>query len=174
MLKNQNNKNKVYLKAIVYKDLKALYKIYCEPEINKWFGGKISFEQYKKNFRKFKKKMKNGESVHLAVVLENKEQPIGEVNLYSINREYKSAEFLIIISKKFWRQGYGLEASHKIIEHAFKKMKLRRLTSEINSKNIASIKLCKKLGFTIEGIKKEAIKFEGKWCDEVILGILNK
>ena len=43
--------------------------------------------------------------------------------------------------KKFWNNGYGKEVTKSLIEFSFEKLKVKKLTAEVNIKNTKSIKI---------------------------------
>lgn len=71
-------------------------------------------------------------------------------------------------------QGIATKLLNELIKEA-KKIKLKRLDAEIAIKNKASVKLAKKCGFKIEGIKKAGLLTdENKFIDTYIVGKLLK
>jgi RimJ/RimL family protein N-acetyltransferase len=64
--------------------------------------------------------------------------------LYSVEPELGYA-----FASEFWGQGYGTEASRAAIAHAFEDLKLRRIYAGIESPNLRSQNLMKKMGMTI-------------------------
>jgi len=76
------------------------------------------------------------------------------------------AALAYIIFPKYWRQGYAKEACGSIIEHIFGTYSIESIFVEIDTKNEASIKLVKSLGFILVGEKKDADYFNGAKSDE--------
>jgi len=58
------------------------------------------------------------------------------------------------INKKYWRNGYILEAKVPVLDFAFKKLRLRRISTSAFAENIASQKMSETLGFKREGLKR--------------------
>lgn len=56
-------------------------------------------------------------------------------------------ELSYAIGRAYQRQGYATEACKALIDYAFKELCLPRLTNEIAPENVASARLCERLGF---------------------------
>lgn len=72
-------------------------------------------------------------------------EPIGVNGL--VQRDYLDAPDIgFALSQKYWSQGFALESSQAVIEHA-RQLKLKKLLAIISPNNTSSIKLIEKLGF---------------------------
>ena len=101
--------------------------------------------------------------------------PIGSCGLHGINFKDRSATFGIAIGEKdYWSNGYGTEAARLLITYAFEQLNLRRISSSVYDFNERSRKMQEKIGFKIEGARREAIYKNGRYADEIILGLLKK
>jgi RimJ/RimL family protein N-acetyltransferase len=99
---------------------------------------------------------------------------IGSTGL-KINYDHNRAIFGIFIGeKKYWNQGLGSEAARLIIEYGFGKLKLHRIELGVLSYNPRAIKVYKRLGFKLEGCKRDYIKFKGKYYDDFNMSMLEK
>ena len=57
------------------------------------------------------------------------------------------------------------EAVQLMLKHAFEHLKLHRLEANIQPRNIASIALVERAGFTREGYSRRYLKICGRWRD---------
>jgi [ribosomal protein S5]-alanine N-acetyltransferase len=78
------------------------------------------------------------------------------------------------IDEKENGNGYATEAIKKVVEYAFNELNLHRIEANIMPRNIASIKVVEKLGFTCEGISKKYLQINGVWEDHMHYVILNE
>jgi len=80
------------------------------------------------------------------------------------------------LGKEYWRQGIMSEALEKMLEFAFKRLKIRRIDVDVYTENEASNKLLEKFGFRKEGVRIEAkrVKSNGKIYDTIVYGLLRK
>lgn len=98
---------------------------------------------------------------------------VGNISLSSIQWVHRSAELSIMIgAKDIWGKGFGSEAIALLTEHAFTSMGLHRLWAE--SPNPAFNATMKKLGWTQEGVKREAFLLDGAFTDFVCWSILER
>lgn len=89
---------------------------------------------------------------------------IGNVAFNSVNPLYNNAELSIMIgAHDVWGRGYGKEAMALMTEYGFKTLKFHRIWSE--SPNPAFNAAMKSLGWTREGIKREAFLLDGEFVD---------
>lgn len=51
--------------------------------------------------------------------------------------------------KQFWGMGYAFESAEGVIKYGANILKLKRLIARVETRNVASIKLIEKLGFTL-------------------------
>ncbi len=70
------------------------------------------------------------------------------------------------------RKGYMTEAVRCILDYSFNSLKLHRVEAACLPANEASRGLLLKCGFREEGLAREHLKINGRWCDHVTFGIL--
>ena len=98
--------------------------------------------------------------------------PIGEAILQGIDWKNRSAQYGLIIGDRQMRgRGIGQEVTRIIVEYAFSDLGLHRIEALVLSGNVAAIHCLEKVGFTREGVKKEAVWENGQWYDVMLLGI---
>jgi len=78
----------------------------------------------------------------------NKSELIGTCLYMNHDKQEHSAEFGYVLGSKYWRQGYMYEAMTAFISYLTNDLAILSLKASIDTENIASIKLIKKLGFT--------------------------
>jgi RimJ/RimL family protein N-acetyltransferase len=74
----------------------------------------------------------------------------------------------------FAGQGYMTEAATAILELAFAELRLHRVFAELDTRNAASVALCKRLGMREEAHFVEDLWFKGAWGDTGIYAILDR
>jgi RimJ/RimL family protein N-acetyltransferase len=70
-------------------------------------------------------------------------------------------------------KGLGPEAINLVQRFAFDQLKLHRLSLRVLAFNTRAIRAYEKCGFKVEGKEREAALVDGKWHDDVIMGILS-
>src|SRR5690606_30846856 len=67
---------------------------------------------------------------------------------------HRRADIGYDLARKYWGNGYGREAVKAIVGFGFDKMNLNRVEAETIEDNHGSVKMLKKIGFTLEGIRR--------------------
>lgn len=97
---------------------------------------------------------------------------IGNTGLHDIDKKNLKAVWGIFIGdKNYWGQGLGTDTLRTVLEYCFKKLKLNRVELGVFKFNPRGQRCYKKCGFRVEGVKKQAIKKNGKFIDDIIMGI---
>ena len=113
---------------------------------------------------------------YFAIELKSEKKVIGGISIDKINKFHEIGGGGFWISTKYHGQGYGTEALAAKIGFAFNKLKLRRLESGFFKGNIPSLKLQKKLGYKVEGLRRKGFrcKADGKLKDEYTTALLKE
>ncbi len=79
-----------------------------------------------------------------------------------------------VLNKEYHNQGLITEIAKSVIKYAFVNLKAHRVIATVQPENIASNRVCKKLGFRKEGLFKKCIYVArlDEWWDEVFYAIL--
>lgn len=126
-----------------------------KPEHKKWFmnllndpARKVFFIYYIKNY-------------------------VGSIILNNISPRDKRSDWAYYMSPK--RSLYlGFLVEFKFIDFFFKSKKMNKLNCEVLDFNKNIIKLHKKFGFEIEGVKKEHIFRSGRYFNSILMGLNKK
>jgi len=114
----------------------------------------------------------NTTDIIFAIIDPETEQHIGNVTLNHINWIHRTADTGIMIGRKdYWGKGYGFEAWSLVLEYAFERLGLRKITAGAIAEHSASIRVLKKLGFKVEGTSRQQFLVEGKYQDALRLGL---
>jgi len=77
-----------------------------------------------------------------------KDVNIGAVSIH-VNQDNAEGELGWIISKKYWGNGYTVEAARKIINFAKQVLKISRFIAHCDGENISSYRVMDKLGMSL-------------------------
>lgn len=97
---------------------------------------------------------------------------VGEVVLNEVDEENDSCNFRILIGPDGRNQGLGTEATKLALTHAFRHTTLHRVELEVFSFNPRAQHVYLQNGFTIEGRRRDAHKFDGEYVDALTMSIL--
>lgn len=93
--------------------------------------------------------------------------PIGTVDLFDFDPVNRRAGVGILICKSHREKGYAFDALSVLIRYVFTKLPLHQLFCNIAEDNTASIRLFKKAGFKKCGKRKDWIRREQGWANEI-------
>jgi RimJ/RimL family protein N-acetyltransferase len=98
---------------------------------------------------------------------------VGFTTFSSLDGDNGSVLFHITIGERdAWGRGLGTEATELMLEHAFERLGLHRVGLSVFSYNLRAIRAYEKAGFRIEGRHREAILRDGRYWDEIQMGVL--
>ncbi|SHK65365.1 ribosomal-protein-alanine N-acetyltransferase [Clostridium cavendishii DSM 21758] len=100
-------------------------------------------------------KEKNENKERVDWVIEVGGKAIGLIAIHSISVLDSRCEIGYILNQEYTNRGIMSKIVEFIIDYLFDQVKIHKIEAIVNTQNEASIKLCKKLGFLEEGIKKD-------------------
>ena len=100
------------------------------------------------------------------------EEKVGYFRLSNFSEKNKNIYIGADISQKYSGMGVATESYKKFIPYIFKTFNLNKISLEVLSDNKKAIHLYKKLGFTIEGIKRQEVLKKHGYVDSIIMSIL--
>jgi RimJ/RimL family protein N-acetyltransferase len=98
---------------------------------------------------------------------------IGLIRLKRGAPEDRHADFGIAIERDYWNRGYGTDATRTILRFALDEMNLHRVSLGVLDYNMRAQRCYEKCGFRVEGRERQARFRNGRWCDHILMGILN-
>ena len=144
---------RLLLRHFVSDDLDALYALYRDPEMRRYFPDGIrSYEYTKEEMEWYYAGHPEHPKLGLwATTLKETGQFLGRCGLlpWTIDDVFE-IEIAYMIAKDFWGQGLGTEAALGIRNYAFDQLGLTRLVCLIDEQNIASIRVAEKIGMAFE------------------------
>jgi len=78
----------------------------------------------------------------------------------------------VIGQKEQWGRGFGTEAVRLLCRHAFDDLNLHKVCLACYATNERGIRSYARIGFTVEGRRREQVFIEGRWVDDVLMGLL--
>ena len=151
-------------------DVPALTEWMPDPSIYTYWG-KGPSKGEKNPQLLFEKEEKPTKSLHLGIALKDADQVIGDIWVYLIEND-RMASVAVRLSSNYQGKGYGTEALSAMTKFCFENTELKRLWTEVDTRNIASQKMLEKCGYTREGLIRQG-KMVNTWCDYYIYGILS-
>jgi len=103
----------------------------------------------------------------------NEGKTVGAIDLFDFEPHHSRVGVgLLIHNKEDRSKGYASEALDLLISFCFKKLNIHQMFANIESRNKISLGLFEKHGFRICGTKKEWLRTDSGWKDEMMLQLL--
>ena len=110
----------------------------------------------------------------IRLMIELKDKSVaGCIDLFDFDPQHSRAGIGLLVFEPYRKKGYATEAIELIKKYAFDILHLHQLYCNILANNEASMKLFQNLNFKIAGVKKEWVKYNYQWQDEIILQLIN-
>lgn len=164
---------RIFLSPVNPEDVKHYTKWMSDYEVTLGLSnfGKIYSELAEKTI--LEDMAKNPSNVSLAIIDKLSNQPIGNCGLFDHDPLRKTATIGIFIGEKdYLSGGYGTEALALLMDFGFRCLNLHNIQLAYFSYNVRGEKAYRKLGFQEIGRRREAIRYNGKYYDEVLMDIL--
>lgn len=167
---------KVYLRALEPDDLEFLFSVENDEEF--WEVSSTStpysrfiLKQYLENAHRDIYEVKQ---LRL-IICEREGTPAGFIDLFDFDPKNGRAAIGIIIKSKNNRQkGFGAEALHLLCQYSFTHLELHQVYANVGIDNVSSRLLFEKAGFENTGRKKEWIRTNGSYKDELLYQLINR
>ncbi len=111
-----------------------------------------------------------------AIIADHDGKPLGWINCYRRRKRMDDTWFLgiCICEDGHLQRGFGTEALRLWIDYLFANSEVHKLALDTWSFNERMIRVAEKLGFDLEGRRREEICWKGQWLDRVEYGLLRR
>ena len=146
---------------------------FSQKEISQYLGTEIrlgtSLSKQKQWYYRFTRKT----NIKMFVI-ECDGKPVGNVALTEISKvDCNAGLFIVVGERDLHGKGIGTAAIEYILDYGFNQLDLHKVWLYVSELNVGAIKLYEKCGFKKEGQLKDMWKIDGKYHDEVVMGIFN-
>jgi RimJ/RimL family protein N-acetyltransferase len=154
-------------------DLAAVVRWYRDPEIARLTRYQTRPMSQVEIERFFQVRMLSLDALAYTIVELPSWRPVGFTTFSSLDADNGSVLFHITIGERdAWGRGLGTETTSLMLGHAFERLALHRVGLTVFSYNLRAIRAYEKAGFRIEGRLRDAILRDGRYFDEVQMGVL--
>jgi len=127
----------------------------------------------------FAKELKGENTGRRAYIIEEKSsnKPIGwaTIRIQGFQRRNTTADVGLALGEKIaWGKRYGTETAKLLLDEVFRQLNLHRAEWWTFAETKVSIQLAKKLGFKEEARLRDAVFFDNRYHDLVVLGLLKQ
>jgi len=164
----------ITLRAIEPEDIELLYSWENDPEIWEVSHTLVPYSKYILALYIKNSDKDIYETKQLRLMIDTNEgKTVGAIDLFDFEPHHSRVGVgLLIHNKEDRSKGYASEALDLLISFCFKKLNIHQMYANIESRNKISLGLFEKHGFRICGTKKEWLRTDSGWKDEMMLQFL--
>lgn len=169
--------NTIYLRALEPDDLEFIYKLENNEAIWEVSNTQTPYSRFliRQYLENAHQDIYEAKQLRLAICKNGSFEAIGLIDLFDFDPVNQRAGVGIIIQEHEHRNtGLGSEALGLLISYAFNKLQLHQLYANIDSSNVASVRLFTNFGFGLVGIKKDWIKRNNNYHDEGLYQLIRQ
>jgi RimJ/RimL family protein N-acetyltransferase len=108
-----------------------------------------------------------------AVIHRHDRRHIGEVVLNELDPDNACMNFRIaLFGDGVLGKGFGTQATKAVVEYGFDQVGLHRIELGVYAFNGRAQRAYEKAGFRREGVRRDALHWDGEWHDEILMAIL--
>jgi len=164
---------RVRLRAIERSDIPTFVRWLNDPEVTQYLLMYMPFSQAQEE-RWFESHL-NDSSSHIFGTETPEGKLIGNIGIDEIDwKDRKAVLGIVIGEKEYWGQGYGTDAIRALLRFAFTNMNLNRIRLSVFDYNERAQRCYRKCGFQLEGRLRQAHFSDGRYHDELVMGILRE
>jgi RimJ/RimL family protein N-acetyltransferase len=154
-------------------DLPRYQELFSEPEISLHYGGLGVPENLNQLQRRYDAGEFDATDRFLVLAIEADGTLIGAMVLRNLeNLPSRSATFGIIIGDlAYLDRGYGTEASTLLLDYAFAVLGYHKINLDLFEYNARARAMYEKLGFVVEGRRRENHWSRGRFWDDILMGV---
>jgi len=154
-------------------DIPTLWKFVNDVEIRKNLISGIPYPwRFEEEEKWYEEQSAKGDLYNFAIERKEDEKYIGGCGITKVDWKNSVATVGIFLGKKYLSQGYGSDAMRVLVKFIFDQMNIHKVILHAFSFNKRAIRSYEKVGFKVEGNLRKQIFRDGKYHDEVIMGLL--
>jgi len=164
----------IFIRPLERNDMKSFYHAIRDDEI-RYMTGTKAIHTMEELDHYYLHLMEDESRRDMAICLTESGEVIGDFSIMDIDSENGKAGFRIALHDPiYFGRGYGTEAVKQAVDFVFAELGLNRLQLEVYSHNPRAIRAYEKAGFKREGILRESLLVDGRYSDEIIMGMLKR
>lgn len=163
---------RIFLRPIQMRDLERFYRWFNDPKLRMFLL--LPFPTTRTGEKEFIRRVTNlKDAVVLSMIVKKGGRLIGSASLFKIDNVSRKAELGIAIADlEMTSRGYGPEAMALMLDYAFRTLNLHRVWLSVHAFNERAKKAYRSLGFVEEGRLRESYFWDGRYHDDILMGIL--
>lgn len=168
------------LRPFVADDARAMAHLLADPELLRLTASVTSTAEAE-NFPSepgdeviawYASRAEQDERMDLAIVDNSTGDVVGEVVFNEVDPIANSCNFRTLIGTAGRNRGLGTDAARLFLGYGFEQLGLHRISLGVFAFNPRAQRVYEKAGFRVEGVFRDALRFDGEYIDEIRMAIL--
>lgn len=166
---------RLILRELRLEDAAAVFESWSDPEVQKFNAPVMEkVEEAVELIQSLHKRSAEKRGIIWGITHKDRDWVMGMSGYNSWDRYHRRADIGYDLARAHWGQGYASEAVHAMLRFGFEAMNLNRIEAETIEDNHGSVKMLKRLGFTLEGIRRSySWEDDGTFHNGSIWGLLH-
>ena len=163
---------RVILRPVTVDDVPGLAAMVADPEGSRLAGTHATFTDDQLRAW-YATRGDQSDRLDLAVVDRETGSYAGEVVLNDLDDINLSCGFRISLGPAARGRGLGTEATRLVVRYAIEEVGLHRVELEVYAFNPRAQAVYERVGFVREGVRRDALRWDGEWIDAITMSILS-
>jgi len=165
---------KLYLRPLVEADAPACWAWVNDPDVRRTLALREG-PNTEELTRAWIRGLDFRRNMEFAILTRDGDRHVGNCGLNGLNHVDRHAMLGIVIGRKdHWGYGLGTEAVTLLCRYAFEQLNLHKICLSCYAINERGLRLYARVGFKVEGRRREQVFIDGRWVDELLLGLLRE
>lgn len=147
----------------------------CDPETLRLTGSHRSFDMASdlEGLRTwYRTRADHADRIDLSIVERATGRWVGEVVLNELDTDNRACGLRILVARACdYGRGFGTEATRLAVDYAFGQAGVHRIELEVYAFNPRARHVYEKVGFVLEGTKRDALRWDGAWVDAHLMAM---
>jgi [ribosomal protein S5]-alanine N-acetyltransferase len=166
--------DRLILRQVVAADAPDVFIFRSDPEVQKYNSAPMKGVSEAVNLiDELQQGYQAQQSITWGITLRDEDRVLGLCSIHQWDRYHRRAEIGYDLAQSHWGRGIGTEAVGPIVQFGFRELEVHRLEAYTIIDNYASVQMLKKLGFQLEGVRRECSwEEDGLFHGSGIFGLL--
>ncbi|WP_214702105.1 MULTISPECIES: GNAT family N-acetyltransferase [unclassified Exiguobacterium] len=162
------------IRPFTEKDLHATFEMYSKPEVCRYLLHEPwTTENVETEFRKKRDQRTLSEKSALSLAVLHQQKVIGDLTVWYTGMK-ETVEIGYCFSDSHSGKGYATEAVSGLLGELFTKLNLHRVQANLDARNVASQKLCERVGMRKEAHFIKDYWSKQEWTDSMVYAMLHE
>ena len=166
----------VYLDTLDKADIPLFAAWWRSVELQQYMAQEAVFPKNEQDEYEWYESVRKNPNIYVfAVRRQDNDTLVGSASLFDINWRVRKCTFGIALGDPtVWGKGLGTDATRVIVGYAFQELNLNRVQLDVYEFNERARKAYEKVGFSSEGILRQAVYREGRYFDVEVMAVLRE